>query len=221
MKKKLFLAIGLLAFIMLMAGATMLYNRLSENAAPGNLMTGSGTTAKPEPETATEPVTESAPATEVDTEKNTETEPATESTPDLYPAPDFTVYDAEDTPVSLSDFAGKPVIVNFWASWCPPCKSEMPDFQDAFEEYGDQIHFMMVNLTDGSQETVESASEYIKGQGYTFPVFYDTKMSAAMAYGTSSIPASYFVDANGNLAAYAVGMIDRAALDAGIDMILK
>ena len=97
----------------------------------------------------------------------------------------------------------------------------MPDFQDAFEEYSDQIQFMMVNLTDGAQETVESASEYIKSQGYTFPIFYDTDISAAMAYGTSSIPASYFIDTDGNLAAYAVGMIDRTALETGIGMILK
>lgn len=226
MKKKVFLAIGLLAFLMLMAGATLLYNRLSENASPGNLMTGSGIIAEKETKAADE--TELETETEAETQKETvtdETETAsekeTETEQDLHPAPDFTVYDAENNAVKLSDFKGKPVIVNFWASWCPPCKSEMPDFQEAFEEYGDQIQFMMVNLTDGSQETVESASEFIKSQGYTFPVFYDTEMSAAMAYGASSIPASYFVNADGNLKAYAVGMIDRNALDTGIGMILE
>lgn len=204
MKKKVFLAIGLLAFIMLMTGATMLYNRLSKNAAPGNLMTGTGTGIEKEAETAD--------TTESDT---------TEEEKDLYPAPDFTVYDVDGNAVSLSDFKGKPVIINFWASWCPPCKSEMPDFQDAFKEYGDQIQFMMVNLTDGSQETLESGSAYVAEQSYTFPVFYDIDISAAMAYSTSSIPASYFVNADGNLAAYAVGMIDRSALDTGIGMILN
>lgn len=210
MKKKILLIIALFAFFLLLAGSTLLYNRLSKNTSSNNLMTGTGTVATQETEI---PETQKTSETEFSSKAETE--------PDLYPAPDFTVYDSENNAVSLSDFKGKPVILNFWASWCPPCKGEMPDFQDAFEEYSDQIQFMMVNLTDGAQETVESASEYIKSQGYTFPVFYDTKISAAMAYGTSSIPASYFVDANGNLAAYAVGMLDRTSLDTGISMILK
>ena len=86
-------------------------------------------------------------------------------------APNFTVYDADGKPVKLSDFRGKPVVLNFWASWCPPCKSEMPDFQKEFEVQGSQVQFLVVNLTDGSRETVATASAYIAQQGYTFPCF--------------------------------------------------
>ena len=83
-----------------------------------------------------------------------------------YLAPDFIVYDSEGNEVALSDFLGQPVVLNFWASWCGPCKSEMPDFQEVYEEYGEEVQFLMVNLTDGSQETVESASDYIANNGY-------------------------------------------------------
>ena len=102
--------------------------------------------------------------------------------------------------------------------WCPPCKQELPDFNEAFlREEG--IRFMMVNLTDGQRETVESAGAFIEEMGYGFPVYFDTEYSGAAAYGVSSIPATYLIDAEGNLVAYAVGMISADALQQGIDMI--
>ena len=79
---------------------------------------------------------------------------------------------------------------------------------------------MMVNLTDGSRETVESASAFIEEQGYTFPVFFDTQYSGAAAYGTSAIPVTFFIDRDGNLIAYAQSAIDAETLQEGIDMIL-
>ncbi len=137
-----------------------------------------------------------------------------------YAAPDFTVYDLEGNAHKLSDFEGKPVILNFWASWCGPCKSEMPDFEEKFQEYGDTIQFLMVNLTDNGQETVETASQFIEGQGYTFPVFYDTDMDAAQAYGVMSIPVTYFIDAKGDLVTYGQGAMSGSVLQRGIDILL-
>ena len=135
-------------------------------------------------------------------------------------APDFTVYDIDGNPVKLSDFLGKPVILNFWASWCGPCKAEMPDFEEAYLEYGDTIQFLTVNLTDGRNETVESASEYITQQGYTFPVYYDTALDAAYAYEVNSIPRTYFIDAQGELVYAVTQMITAEQLQAGIDLLL-
>ena len=135
-------------------------------------------------------------------------------------APDFTVTDKDGNLVNLSDFRGKPVVVNFWASWCSPCKSEMPEFQELYEEYGDEIHFLMVNLTDGSRETVETASDFITSAGYTFPVYFDTENSnAATTYGTYSIPVTYCFDAEGHAIAQGTGAVDRDTLQKGIDMI--
>ena len=97
----------------------------------------------------------------------------------------------------------------------------MPDFEDAYQEYGEQIHFLMVNLTDGSQETVESASGYISGQGYTFPVYYDTDMEAAMTYGVYAVPQTYFIDGDGNIVTYAQGALPASSLQQGVDLLLK
>lgn len=134
-------------------------------------------------------------------------------------APDFTMTDASGEEVKLSDFFGKPVVLNFWASWCGPCKSEMPHFEEAYQKYGEDINFVIVNLTDGSRETVETASAFIEEQGYTFPVYFDTSTEGAMTYGTYSIPVTYFIAADGTPVAQASGALDAATLQKGLDMI--
>ncbi len=134
-------------------------------------------------------------------------------------APDFTVIDAEGNTVKLSDFRGKPVVLNFWASWCGPCKFEMPDFNEQYALLGDEVEFLMVNLTDGSRETVDTAKKFIADNEYKFPVYFDTKNEAVLAYGAYSIPATYFIDAEGYGVAYARGAISADVLLQGIDMI--
>lgn len=95
----------------------------------------------------------------------------------------------------------------------------MPDFEEAYKERGDEIQFLMVNLTDGYQETMESATEYIQEQGFTFPVFYDTESNAANTYATYSIPMTFFIDSEGYMVARATGALDSATLKKGLDMI--
>lgn len=125
---------------------------------------------------------------------------------------------AENFASEVENAQGK-VLVDFWASWCGPCRSEMPDFNTAHEALGDQVQFLMVNMTDGSRETVETASKFIDDMGYSFPVLYDKDMDAANVYGVYSIPSTYFIAADGTAVARASGAIDADTLQKGIDMI--
>ena len=136
-------------------------------------------------------------------------------------APNFTVTDSQGNPVQLQDFFGKPILLNFWASWCGPCKSEMPDLDEAYRQYGDDIHFLIVNLTDGSRETIASASGYIQQEGYSFPVYFDTTTEAAIAYRAYSIPVTYFIGEGGVPLAYYTGAMSRDILQQGIDLLLQ
>jgi thiol-disulfide isomerase/thioredoxin len=134
-------------------------------------------------------------------------------------APDFTVYDIDGNAVKLSEFIGKPIVLNFWASWCPPCKSELPDFDKVYNEMKDDVVFLMVDLADGKRETVAKGSAYIAEQGYSFSVYYDTTQEAANTYGISSIPTTYFIDKDGNIAGGQTGMLDEEGLREGISKI--
>lgn len=134
-------------------------------------------------------------------------------------APDFTVYDENGAEVSLGDFRGKPLVMNFWASWCGPCRSEMDGFQEVYGQLGDEVQFAMVNLTDGNRETEASAQSFMEEEGYTMPVYFDKDNTAAAAYQAWSIPTTYFIDERGMVIARASGAIDRDTLMEGIGMI--
>lgn len=148
-----------------------------------------------------------------ETEKPGETQEAERTA-----APDFAAYNSEGGEVLLSDFFGKPIVLNFWASWCEPCKMEMPDFDEKYLEIGKDVHFLMVNMTTG-RETKEAAERFLADAGFSFPVLFDLDSDAAYTYGTSSIPTTWFIDAEGYLVAQAVGAIDGATLQRGIDLI--
>lgn len=137
-------------------------------------------------------------------------------------APDFTVQDTNGKNVSLSDFKGKPVVLNFWASWCPPCKSEMPDYEKMYQQYSPKdVVFMMVNLTDGDRETTATAKRFLSDNHYTFSAYFDTEFSASDAYGISVIPDSVFIDRDGNVVGTYEGMIDAATMKNNIEKLLK
>ena len=140
MKKYVIWLVGIVVLVLLFVGAFVLYQRLSGEYAPDRLSTE-----------------QTVPQTSADDSENAS------GTTD---APDFTVFDKDGNQVQLSSFFGKPIVLNFWASWCPPCKEEMPDFETAYQNY-DDVQFLMVNMTDGARETMESAQAHVAQQGYT------------------------------------------------------
>ena len=190
-----------LALVLLIGGASVLYTRLGQSLSMDQLA-----------------VLQSQQETETTSSSETTSEESAAHEPVL--APDFTVYDRDGNEVQLSDYTGKPIVLNFWASWCGPCQMEMPDFHEKYLELGQDVHFLMVNMTDGSRETVDSASAFVDKNAYNFPVFYDTAVDAAMTYGVRSLPTTYFINAKGHAIAQATGSINAETLQRGIDMIM-
>ena len=137
----------------------------------------------------------------------------------VYGARGFVVTDNSGKEINMTDMKGKPVVVNFWASSTPSSKEELDVFEKMYKECGDEIAFMMVNMTDGKADTLDSAKKFIKDNKFTFPVYFDTTMEAATTYNVSGLPASFFIDAEGNFITYAQGAIDYETLGRGIEMI--
>ena len=135
---------------------------------------------------------------------------------EIYPAIDFEVLSESGEKVKLSSYFGKPIVVNFWASWCGPCKAEIPEFIESYQKYGEEVEFLMVNLTDGQTDTVESVKEFVLENKYDFPLYFDTEFSAANAYQVYSIPQTLFIDENGNIQNLYIGMIDKNVLESEI-----
>lgn len=141
-------------------------------------------------------------------------QPAVQTIPKTQ-AYDFTVVDSSGKQVKLSDFKGKPVVLNFWATWCPYCVDEMPLFEDTYKKNSD-ISFLMIDVTDGQRETQDIGKSFISSKNFTFPVYYDTANEAATAYNLASMPQTCFIDKDGNIVAIKIGECDAQALQDGI-----
>ena len=127
---------------------------------------------------------------------------------------DVTVYTSKGKARKLSRIAdGKPLVLNFWASWCPYCVDEMPDFQHIYREYNKKISFAFVDVADGERETVKSARKWLKEQEIDdLPIYFDTSLEAATVFGAHALPTTVLVSEEGEVLTVSAGRIDPAQM---------
>ena len=126
-------------------------------------------------------------------------------------AKDFTLGNLEGSPVSLKDFQGKVVFLNFWATWCPPCRAEMPAMEKLWQKFKEEDFVILaVDVREGK----EKASSFVKENGYTFPVLLDSRGGVANTYGITAIPTTYLLDPERRIVGKALGARDWASQDA-------
>ncbi|BDG61134.1 TlpA family protein disulfide reductase [Caldinitratiruptor microaerophilus] len=124
------------------------------------------------------------------------------------PAPDFTLPDLDGNPVRLSSLRGQLVILNFWATWCPPCKQEMPAFQQLHEEMGGRVRIVGVDRA----EPVDTVRRFVDQYGITFTIVLDRTDELATRYGLTGIPETFFLDANGIIRLKYIGPMTLAQM---------
>jgi len=133
-------------------------------------------------------------------------------------APNFQLDNLEGESVSLSDFRGKPVMLNFWATWCPPCVSEMPYIQQMYEEWRDKGLILLVIHMGGSPSQVK---EFLQSHNLSLPVLLDINQDVAQKYGIQYIPTTFFIDKDGIIQEKIIGAFSgKAQIEMGLSKII-
>jgi len=131
------------------------------------------------------------------------------------PAPDFELLSLEGSSRHLSDFAGHPILINYWATWCPPCREELPLIQDRLDRYSPDL----VVLTINAGEEIETVRNYIEHENFSFHVLLDPEWKAEALYGIYAYPTTVFIDRDGMIQARYVGGLSEDILDEYLKLI--
>jgi peroxiredoxin len=123
----------------------------------------------------------------------------------------FALSDLDGRPAALSDYAGQPVMVNFWATWCPPCRLEMPEFQRAFEAH--QQDGLVILAVNEYEEAEDVRSFFYDEMGFTFTPLLDSDGEVGQAYGAAGLPATFFIGPDGEIVAIHRGLLSETQLD--------
>lgn len=134
-----------------------------------------------------------------------------------YPAPDLSLTDLDGKPVSLVDYRGQVVLVNLWATWCPPCREEMPTLVDFYNKYR-SLGFVLIAIDQG--ETAELVKPFVTEFALPFPVWLDMESLAGREFNTMNLPSSYVIDRDGQVRLMWIGGISRKNLEAYVPKII-
>jgi cytochrome c biogenesis protein CcmG/thiol:disulfide interchange protein DsbE len=136
-------------------------------------------------------------------------------------APDFELSTLQGGSIRLSDLYGKPVVVNLWASWCPPCKAEMPAFEKVYSQYANQgLTILAVNASN--QDSLADAQAFVQANGLTFPILMDTQGRISQLYDLRSLPTSFFIGRDGVIREVVVGgPMSEAGLKIRVEQLLE
>ena len=136
-------------------------------------------------------------------------------------APDFTLETLDGESVTLSDYRGKVVLVNFWATWCPPCKAEMPAFEETYNDYANK-DFVILAVNATQQDNLASITSFQAEYGLSFPIALDNDNTVYRAYQVRSLPTSFFVDKEGVISEVVIGgPLAEALIRARIEELLE
>jgi thiol-disulfide isomerase/thioredoxin len=130
-------------------------------------------------------------------------------------APDFTLEDLGGNAIKLSDLRGQAVMLNFWASWCSPCKEEMPDLEAVFQQYKGKVRILTVNLTN-TERSIDEVEKFLADNGYKMPVALDKRGEVATTYLVRGIPTSFFIDSKGIIRLIVPGSMTKEMMEDGL-----
>lgn len=147
-----------------------------------------------------------------------ETESSLPDTSDRVEAPDFTLVDQYGEEHKLSDYKGKVVFLNFWATWCPPCREEMPDIEALYKEYGENSEDLVIlsvanpktkDNPNNNDKTIEEVTKFMKDNGYSYPALMDTTGDVLLQYYITAFPTTFMIDREGRVIGYASGALTK------------
>ena len=134
-------------------------------------------------------------------------------------APDFNLKDQYGVVHSLENYKGKVIFLNFWATWCPPCKKEMPDVESIYKEYGENKKDVIILGINSEKEN--EVKKFLKDKGYTFPTVIDENSEVMRKYFIQAFPTSFVIDKEGNVYGYVMGGLTKEQIKQVIEEVLK